>query len=360
MEALTWAQVLAWRMRRQFLDEAVDLPAAEVARRLAGVQAQVGSAARLAIVLRQTASPEREVERALWEERSLVKTWAMRGTLHLLPADEAGAYLALCATVRNWEKRSWQKAFGATPADLEAMAAAAADALGDGACLTREELTAEIVERTGSDHLSEVLGSGWGTLLKPLAWWGVLCYGPSRGATVTFAAPEHRIAGWSGRPPVEQAARTVLRAFLGAHGPATAEAFDAWLMRGLSRVKELRAWFAALEDELTVVEVEGTPMYVLTEHLDEIQRTGPSRAVRLLGGFDQYILGAGTGSAHLIPSEHRGRVSRRAGWISPVVLYGGRVAGVWEVKDGEVETMTWEDVPDDRLAAETARLTALT
>jgi hypothetical protein len=358
MESLTWGQALAWRMRRQFLDPVGDAPAVEVARRLAGVQAQVASAAQLAVALRQTTALDGEVDRALWDEGSLVKTWAMRGTLHLLPADQAGAYLALCATARNWEKPSWQKAFGATPADLEAIAAAAADALGDGACLSREELTAEIVGRTGSEHLAEVLGSGWGTLLKPLAWWGVLCYGRPRGTRVTFAAPERRIPGWSGLPPVEDAARTVIRAFLGAHGPATAEMFDAWSMRGLSRKKELRGWFATLEDELTTVEVDGVPMYVLTEHLDELMATEPTQAVRLLGGFDQYVLGAGTDATYVIPAGHRAEVSRKAGWISPVVVHGGRVAGVWQPEGGAIEPALWSDVPAEPLAAELARVRA--
>jgi hypothetical protein len=357
---LTWPQTLAWRMRRQFLDPIGDAPAVEITRRLAGVQAQVASAAKLAVALRQTTPRDREVERALWDERSLVKTWAMRGTLHLLPADEAGAYLALCATVRHWEKPSWQRASGAGPGDLEGIAAAAADALGDGVPRTREELTAEIVERTGSRHLAELLGSGWGTLLKPLAWWGVLCHGPSRGARVTFTAPVRHVPGWRGLPPVEEAGRTVVRAFLGAHGPATAEMFDAWLTRGTSRKRELRGWFAPLGDELTAVEVEGAPMYVLTGHLAELQATEPTSAVRLLGGFDQYVLGAGTAATYVVPAEHRAKVSRAAGWISPVVLHGGRVAGVWDGKNDEIEVTTWEDVPAESLGAETVRLASLT
>ncbi|MCQ0014897.1 winged helix DNA-binding domain-containing protein [Actinomadura madurae] len=117
---------------------------------------------------------------ALLDERTLVKTWAARGTLHLLPADQAAAHLVLCSAARYWEKGSWQRASGATPADVEAIAAAAADALSGGAALTREELTRTVLDRTGAEHLAELLGSGWGMLLKPLAWWGVLCYGPRR------------------------------------------------------------------------------------------------------------------------------------------------------------------------------------
>ncbi|MFG2003226.1 winged helix DNA-binding domain-containing protein [Spirillospora sp. NPDC048911] len=358
MASVTWSQVLAWRMRRQLLEPAGDLPAAEVARRLAGVQAQVASSAELAVAVRQAAPAPGEVRTALRDERSLIKTWAMRGTLHLLPADEAGAYLALCATARHWEKPSWTKTFGATPADLEAIAEAAGEALAGGAALTREELNAAIVERTGSEHLAEVLGSGWGTLLKPLAWWGVLCYGPSQGQRVTFASPERFVPGWKGLPPIENAAHTAIRAFLGAHGPATPDMFDNWLIRKASRKKDVKAWFAAA-GELATVEVEDVEMFVLPEHLDELLDTEPTRSVRLLGGFDQYILGAGTGATYLIPAERRTEVSRAAGWISPVVLHEGRVAGVWEAKNGDITVTPFEDVPAKPLAAEIERITPL-
>ncbi|GAA4073205.1 winged helix DNA-binding domain-containing protein [Actinomadura miaoliensis] len=355
---VSWGQVLAWRMRRQFVEPPGDGSAVGIARRLAGVQAQVASAAELAVAVRQARPVPGDVPRALWEERALVKTWVMRGTLHLLPVEEAGAYLALCGTLRHWEKPSWQRTFGATPADLEAIAAVAVDALAGGKALTRQELTTAIVDKTGSGHLAEVLGSGWGTVLKPLAWWGVLCHGPSQGARVTFTSPEN-LPGWRGLPPVEDAARTVIRAFLGAYGPATPQTFDNWLTRGGSRKKDLKGWFAALDGELATVEVDGEPMYALAEHADELADTEPSRSVRLLGGFDPYVLGAGTNATYLIPAERRSEVSRTAGWISPVVLHEGRVAGTWEAKDGEVSVTPFEDVPADLLETEVARVRSL-
>lgn len=349
MEAVTWEQVLAWRLRRQFLDPVAGGDPVEVARRLAGVQAQVASAAELAIALRQ-ADPAPGAVAAAIADRRLVKTWAMRGTLHLLPADEAAAYLALSGAHRNWERGSWQKTFGATPADLEAIAAAASDALSGGAALSREELTAEIVDRTGSAHLAEVLGSGWGTLLKPLAWWKVLCFGPPRGNRVTFVG-----AGWL--PEAPDPAATVLRAYLGAHGPTTPELFDkVWLSRGVTPRARLKGWFAALGEELTEVDVEGERRVMLAEHVAELAATPPSRAVRLLGAFDAYVLGAGTTATEIVPAERRAAVSRSGGWISPVVLRGGRVAGVW---DGDATTL-WEDVAEDALAAERARLASAT
>lgn len=104
-EKLTWDQVFAWRMRRQFIDPIGSADVPEVARRLAGVQAQVASSAELAVATRQVTPRPGDVGRAL-SERRLVKTWAMRGTLHLLASDEAAAYLSLMAAGRSWERPS--------------------------------------------------------------------------------------------------------------------------------------------------------------------------------------------------------------------------------------------------------------
>lgn len=348
METVTWAQVLGWRMRRQFLDPPDGGGPVETTRRLAGVQAQVASASEVTIAVRQ-AEPDRGSVASALVDRTLVKTWAMRGTLHLLPADEAAAYLELAAAHRNWERASWQKTFGATPADLEAIAAAASEALASGAALTREELTAEILGRTDSAHLSEVLGSGWGTLLKPLAWWRVLCFGPPKGNRVTFVN-----ADWL--PRVPDAASAVLRAFLGAYGPTTPELFDkVWLSRGNTRKALVRRWFAALLDELAEIDVEGEPRLMLAGQVNELLATAPSETVRLVGAFDAYVLGGGTAAAEMIPASKRAEVSRAGGWIAPVVLRGGRVVGVWS-EDG---VTLWEDVPKAAIDAELARHASL-
>ena len=78
---VSWEQALAWRMQRQLLDPVGQEPAATVVRRLCLVQAQVASSAEFAIRVRRESSKAGEVARALSEGR-LIKTWAMRGTLH--------------------------------------------------------------------------------------------------------------------------------------------------------------------------------------------------------------------------------------------------------------------------------------
>ena len=354
---VTWRQALAWRIQRHLLDPIGVLPVPQVVRRLCGVQAQVASSAELAVRVRRQTSRSGEVGRALSEGR-LIKTWAMRGTLHLLTPEEGGAFLSLIAAGRSWERPSWVRYFGATPEVMEALRHAVREAL-DGAVLTRDELVGAITSRRGLGHVGEALRSGWGTLLKPLAWQGDLCFGPNRGRNVTFTSPEAASSRWAGLPDPEEAAPVAFTAYLAAYGPATPDAFTGWLGAGRRR---LRAAFGALGDRVAEVEVDGERAYVLAEDLDELDSTKPTAAVRLLPGFDQYVLGPGTGDGHVVPRARRAAVSKQSGWIAPVVLAGGSVCGTWEV-DREAVRVAWfreaGHPPRKALESEVARVRSI-
>lgn len=352
-----WEQVHAWRLKRQLLEPRARVDVAEVVGRLCGVQAQVASSAELAVHVRQARPEPGSIDRAL-AEGVLLKTWAMRGTLHLLRTSDAACFLSVIASGRSWERGPWARAFGATPKQVAALADAVSELL-DGAALTRDELVTRVARRRGLARLEEPLRSGWGTLLKPLAWQGVLAHGPKQGNQTTFVRPDRIAPGWKGLPPPEEAARAVLRAYLGAFGPATLDAFDAWLGRGAVKRSVERAWLAALGDEVTTVDVEGRPAYLLSEHVDALAGTAPSAAVRLLGGFDQYVLGPGTSDPELLAAAHRALVSKAAGWIAPIVVVAGRIAGVWERADDRVTVSLFPRFrapPAEALAAEVAHL----
>ena len=357
---VSWPQALAWRMRRQLLDPVGSLPVADVVRRLGAVQAQVASSAELAIRVRRRTSQKGEVARALADGR-LVKTWAMRGTLHLLTPEEGGAFLALMAAGRSWERPSWVKYFGMTPTQMERLRGVVREAIADRP-LTREELIEAVGRKRGFKGVAEGLRSGWGTLLKPIAWQGDLAFGPSAGTRVTFTTPRSASARWAGMPDPDQAAATAIRAYLGAYGPATVETFSNWVAGGWFSKKRMRSWFADLGDALTEVEVDGTPAFILSEHADELAATKPTAAVRLLPGFDQYVLGPGTKDGHVTPAARRGDVSRTAGWISPVVVAGGVVCGTWEL-DGTVVRVAWFEeagrVPRTAIGDEVDRLSRI-
>lgn len=356
----TWPQVLAWRMRRQLLDPVGELDVVDVVGRLCGVQAQVPAAAAAAVRVRQHRSPPVGVGLAL-KERRLVRTWAMRGTLHLLRPNDAGAYLSLVAAARSWEKGSWRKAFGITPREMVALVDAVTHAL-DGRVLSREELVAALSECLGRPDLEAGLRSGWAAVLKPVAWQGCLCHATSDGNRVSFARPDQWLPDWGGVPDPQDAAQVVIPAYLSAFGPASPERFDDWLTRGASKKAVVRSWFAGLDDRLVTVEVDGKQSFLLAEDVNDLGDTSPTHTVRLLPAFDQYVLGPGTKAEEIIAASRRAEVSRAGGRISPVVLAGGRVAGTWEVKGKTVQVRLFDEagsISSDALDAEIARTEAL-
>jgi len=347
-------------MRRHFLDPIGDESVAGVVRRLCGVQAQVASYAELCVPVRRNASKPGDVARALSEGR-IIKTWAMRGTLHLLTPEDAGTFLSLIAAGRSWERPSWERYFGVTPKQIDALRGVVREAL-DGKVLTREGLIAAVTARRGYGHLGEALRSGWGTLLKPLAWQGDLCFGPSQGNRVTFTTPEAASSRWIGVPEADDAAPIAIAAYLRAYGPANADAFGNWIGSGRIGKRRLRAWFDALGSRVVEVDLAGQRVFVLKEDVDDLRSTKPTRTVRLLPGFDQFVMGPGTADGHVVPPKRRTAVSKQSGWIAPVVLVGGVVRGTWGVVADRLQVAWFKEagaVPRTGLLAETKRLSTI-
>jgi len=171
---LSWPQVHAFRLQRHHLaGRAPKQDLARVVGEVGGAQAQVMSAAEMQIAVRAECSVA-DVRDALWKQRSLVKTWLMRGTLHLARAEDLPVYTA--AMGRHWIRiqPSWLKFMGVSETELWQLVDEIGAAL-DGTPLTREELIG-VVGRGRSQHIRDILRSGWGGMLKPAARNGRLCF----------------------------------------------------------------------------------------------------------------------------------------------------------------------------------------
>ena len=353
---VTWAQALAWRLQQQYVAPAGNVAVEDVVRRLVGVQAQVASSAELAVRLRRNESEPGEVAAALADGR-LVKTWVMRGTIHLLTPEEGGQALSLLAAAKSWHRPSWQRYFHMTVAQMEELRFAIREAL-DGRVLTREELITEVTRQPSHAHLGSALRSGWGTLLKPSAWQGDLAFGPNQGTRVTFTRPDSASSRWAGVPDPDEAGPPLARRYLAAYGPATTANFNAWLSRSN---RKLKTWFSP-DNGVQAVEVDGQAAFIRAEDADALAAARPTKEVRLLGGFDQWVLGPGTQDTSVIDAHRRSAVSKTAGWIAPIVVVGGVVRGTWQV-DRKVVRLTWFSEagrpPKAALQEEVARLSSV-
>jgi hypothetical protein len=135
---------------------------------------------------------------------------------------------ALSTSRRYRRPAFWKRVLGITLEELDRLTHAIGAAL-DGRVTTREELAREVGRQIGSAELGAKLSQGpWGTVLKPAAFAGSLCFGPSVGQRVRYTRPASWVAAL--RPPMnaEAAAAALTRRFLRAYGPATYHDFARW------------------------------------------------------------------------------------------------------------------------------------
>jgi hypothetical protein len=308
----------------------------DAVRRMIGVQAQVMSAAELALWARVDGLRPADVQAALWQQRMLVKTWAMRGTLFLFAAED----LPLVVAARNARaSRYWPtyfESYGIFEPEYQALLAAIPQVLG-AEPMTREQVAVAVSQHTGIESVRRLMvESSWGTALKPSAFGGDLCFGPTQGRNVAFVHPGAWLGGWREIDPTV-ALREVVRRYLSVYGPATPQDFSRWWGWSL---RQARKAFTALvaDDELEAVDVEGWQAFALRSSLEAIVSLSASGIVRLLPLFDAYTHGL-LDCDPLLPSAFRGLVFRPQAWISAVVLVDGRIAGVWEYKTRRSSTL---------------------
>lgn len=326
--ALTWAGVVARRMRRHALAEpATDRGLADVARAACGIHAQILGAAELSAGRRVAGATRADVQRALWTDRTLVKTFGPRGTVHLLAAADlpmwTGALSALPSSVPQHPEP-----VRFTAAEADDVIAAIGEILAD-AELTTDELTDALGERVGPWAVERTMDAfqdkwaRWRLLTSTAAHRGVLCFGPNRGRLVTYTNPHRWLPGF--RPGDGDAAlRRLVRDYLSGYGPATPQQVARWFAIQPSVATRL---FESLGGDLEAVEVDGRPAWVNAGDTD-VPAT-PHRGIRLLPYFDAYVVGShprdllfpGAAAARASPTGQAGNF--------PTLLVDGLVGGVW-------------------------------
>jgi Winged helix DNA-binding domain len=312
-------------MRAQRLTGRRPREVAEVVRAVGGLQAQDTPASRLAVRPRSAGLDEAAVRRACNQDRSVVRTWAMRGTLHLVAAEDAGWLVALLGPVFAAADRRRRLQLGLDDRLCE-RALEALPAVLAGGPLSRADLVRGLAAqgvRIDPD------GQAPAHLVGYAAMRGLVCRGPDLdGDQASYVLLEDWLAPQDGHPgrqvlDPDDALAELARRYLGGHGPAGPDDLAAW--SGLPVGRARRA-FELVAGELREVEGAGRRLWTVAGAVTTRSRAaGP--VVRLLGRFDDYLLG--WRDRDLVLDPRFARRVQAGGWVHPALVVDGRVVGTW-------------------------------
>lgn len=322
MSTLSLEKVRLLRLRSQRLHPEMALSisgAAQLVKEVCGLQAQELPSATLAIRPRSHNLTIDDVKQAREDERSIVLTWCMRGTLHLVAAGDLSWLLPLLGPIFI---RKSQRRYAQLGLDRETRLKAANEIqneLDKREPLTRPEL-AQVLEKKGIP----VSGQAIAHLVRYAALEGIICYGPERDGQLTFALLEDWADLEEGLESQEPQAE-LARRYLQAYAPATPEDLASW--SGIS-MRQARAAFQALSKELVQVEIAGSPAWILASASDWIDEPADEPIVRLLPRYDAYLLGYRS-RAFMVSDTFARRIHPGGGIIKSTVIVDGCAVGIW-------------------------------
>jgi hypothetical protein len=291
--------------------------------RVLAVQAQDTSAAKISIWARSDGLTAPDVERAQAEQHTIVRTWLMRGTLHIAAADDLGWLLPLLGPRFIHKTRRRYEQLGLDEPTRRKSLSAIQEILSGQSPMRRSELILRLAERGFPTD-----GQAGYHLMHHAGLRGLLCYGPEVSGEETFVLLE----GWaqidSALPP-DEAHIELARRYLGAYAPAGPEDLAAW--SGLTLTKS-RAAFDALASQLVQVKFAGEPLWLLNRQKEWLADEPPGDLnLHLLPRFDTYLLGYRDRNL-TVPQEFAKRVHPGGGILHPVVLVDGLAAGTWKTE----------------------------
>ena len=306
------------------------------------------------------------VDRALFEERTLVRMLAMRRTMFVIPVDEAATIHAAAslAVARTERRRTEQLVASLGVADVarwmrdaERAALAALEKRGEATARQLAEDVPMLREQTvisaGKTYEGKLGMSG--RILLQLAVDGRMVRGRPRGSWLSRQYAWSTIEHWLGRPwepiPVDEARAAVVRRWLERFGPGTEADIRWWTGWSAGVVRRALGAIEAVE-----VDLDGATGHVLADDLAATRSPGPWAA--LLPSLDPTTMGWRDRDWYL--GRHRPLLFDLNGNAGPTIWVDGRIVGGWAVRSGgEVATRLLEDVgraAERTVAAEATRL----
>jgi hypothetical protein len=317
----------------------------EVVKHVCGIQAQDASAASLAVRARSVELVAADVEQARVQDRTIIRTWGPRGTLHLLASDDINWILPLLGPVFVAGDRQRREELGLYEDVCALGMHIIRNVLTNHGSLTRSELFEHLANK--GIHLE---GQARPHLLGRAALEGLICLGPDRGTDPTYVLLNDWIGNERRGHPLseDEAYLELTHRYLSAYGIATPEDQAAWSGLPLSKI---RAAWLRMADQFMEIEFDDSAAWMLktcAAWLDELPVNTP--IVRLLPRFDIYLLGYRKRDL-AVQSHYAKRINAGGGIIHPTVLVDGRVVGLWKSKR-EKNHMSVVVEPFDELASE--------
>jgi hypothetical protein len=289
---------------------------------MAAIQSQEKPSSLLAIRPRVRDITAQDVEQALESARSVVRTWCLRGTLHLISAQDIGWLLPLVAPrlLKNLQRRYRQLEL-----DEDTLTAATnlfVATLRERGPMTRVELGA-LLEQNGISAEGQRLPH----LIGRAALLGLLCHGPDRDGTQTYVLLEDWLEGTS--TPVEDGWETLAARYLTAYGPASVDDFATW--SGALK-KDARAAFDAHRSALLELEAEGQTLWMPQAHAEALlgNLNTPAPAVHLIPAYDPLQLGYQSRD-WFVRSPFAREIYPGGGFLRPTLLVDGEAAATWKL-----------------------------
>lgn len=318
MRALTTQDLRQLRLRHQWLAQRMERSAAKVVRQLCALQAQEWASAQLAIQARSINIAPADIRQAREVDKSIVLSWSLRGTLHLVAAADLRWLLALCGegVIRSTKRRYQQ--LGLTDAIREAALEAINAILEREGALNRTELAAALGE-----YGIPVAGQAIHHLARFAALRGLICHGPECAGKLTFVLLDQWLPD-SAPAPADPLAE-LARRYLAACAPATLHDFAQW--SGLRATQARAAWAALSADSQQVATAAGEAL--MRADQETISEAEPS--LRLLPRYDNYLL-AHKERCFIIAPDHARQVYPGGGLIRACVVVDGEAKATWKLE----------------------------
>ncbi len=326
--------IIRLRLENQGINKRIFSNPYDVVSWLGAMQAQDYYASLWAVALRMKNAIENDIEQAI-SDKTIVRTWPMRGTLHFVAADDVYWMLQLLTPRVIAASRGRFKRLGIDQKILMRSSDVIINALQGQKKRIRSELYS-LMEEAGIPTSNQ---RGMQILWR-LALDGLICVGPRLGKQHTFVLLDEWISK-SKRVERDEALAELSRRYFQSHGPATVNDFSWW--SGLTIADAKRA-IDIVTNDLTKQSI-GNQDYWLVEK--DFNKPDTSRTVHLLPKFDEYLVAYKDRSAALDPNKISD-VYTTNGIFNPVILFKGTVIGTWKRVLGK-DNVTIETSPFELL-----------